>query len=184
MPAIQTLTFLQETAQRFTVKMPATQVGVGGGAVALRRQCRRARYTFTLVSRALTRAEKDSLESFLKYHQSDIPFWWDGADFGIIQHRQLFGIGDGAQQDFFLPNDQIINGTVTVYEGGTPQAGVTITDATGLVQFASAPAADVLLEAVYQCRYKVFLVADTLDVERIAPQLYRVQCTLSEFPNG
>ena len=180
---LQTITIKQEVDNESQISSDAIQLNSSGGGVGLSQTSLRQRYRFNVVTALLDRAEKETLLGFIKFHGGHTPFWFDGGEAGDIQNKVLVGFGTGAQQDFFLPNDNIVNGSVTVYEDGIAQPAMTVTDATGLVSFTSAPALDVKIEAIYQCLFKVHYLNNTLRVRQKFVNHYRLRFALQEMGN-
>lgn len=135
------------------------QTPLGNGARQVRRRQAQPIYEFTLHIGQAIKSDMVPLMGFLTYVQHDIPFWFAGGEWGLVDTPTLFGIGDGARTEFFLPN-RTITGALVAYLDAVLAAPQPTLDATaGLVTYATAPGAGVVLTATYTCRYQVLVYA-------------------------
>jgi len=135
---------------------------LGGGAMQRRRRYERPTYRFRVRNSHATKADAEYLYSFLQYHQGDIPFWWSGNAWGVLDNPILFGFGDGVRTQFFLNNRNITAASYSIFGNAVAIGGVTVDLPSGLVTFGSgAPADGVKLTAKYNCTYKVVFAGDS-----------------------
>lgn len=147
---------------------PALTVPLGGGTVQARRRYARPVYQFRVQDRHATKAQAEYIYSFMQYHQGDIPFFFSGGPWSIVELPLLFGFGDGVRTEFFLNNRHIITGTLTTYADTVLDSPLPSIDlASGLLTYATPPADQARLTAGYQCEYKCTFVSqgETLQSE-------------------
>lgn len=176
-----------EVAIRIEDLAPNHQLGIGSGAIFAMRTWPRVRHRWHIETRDLHRDEIEKFRGFVNYVQGDTPFLFNGSALGDVQNKQLVGFGDGATVDFFLPKDRIINDSVTVYVNDSEEAGVTITNESGLITFTVAPANNAKIEAIYQCQFLCILESlgeAIAESSRENLDAYTGLCIVREWPNG
>lgn len=162
-----------------TIQAPTLSAEVGGGTVQVRRKYHRPTYQFRVHNTHADLYDAHHFFAFAQYHQGDIPFWYGGDFWGIVQTPILITFGDGVRTQFYLPNRHILDVPVlylnnVLYQGPQPTLDAT----TGLLTFASPPGDTVSLTATYSCRYKVVFDAKQLDLmteQRIYDQLFQYE---------
>ena len=141
-----------------TVLAPRLASPLGGGASQLRRRYQRPIYQFTLRDTQAVKARADWLFGFLTYVQGDIPFFWNGGEWGTVSAPAFVGMGDGVRTQFLLPN-RYITGNLALYCNGvlvTPTPGVD--GAIGLMTTADPLTGR--LEVTYTATYRVTVWGD------------------------
>jgi hypothetical protein len=183
---MQTIVLKQPHSFPVPIEAPSIQVGLGSGAVSLRDLWPRTRYEFAVATIPLGRQEAEQLEGVMRYLKGGQVLWYDGSDYGKKENPVFVGHGDGVTTDFFLPHDHVFGASVVMYVNGVVTTGWTITDASGLIRFTSAPAAEAEITAKFECRFRCFLLAEKvlLKRDRIFRNLYRLSFTLREKPNA
>lgn len=137
---------------------PQLQAPLGAGAIQRRRQWARPLTRFRLRAPQEDFATGTALWAFFTYVQGDIPFRFNGLQYGDFSLNPLFiGFGDGTQTDFLLPNRNV--SAVLVYEGtrstlGTVVPIVAVNSAAGSVELNNPPAVNAYVRASYRCWYK------------------------------
>lgn len=137
---------------------PQRVTTVGGGSYALRRRYARVAYQFTVSDRQRVPADAASLYSFAQRHQGDIPFWWDGLRWGMPSTPLLVGVGNDSQADFFLPNRWLLAAPMVYLDGEIADPQPTVDLVIGQLLFADPVPLDVVITALYVCRYRLVFV--------------------------
>lgn len=121
---------------------PTRRDNIGGGALALLDQWARPKHEFILRFPDNDRQAADALYAFYLRHRGSTPFLFDGAGRCEIVEPQVFFVGDGTQTDFFLPFENLLANTWVFYSGGAVRSDWTMDEASGLVTWTTAPAAN------------------------------------------
>ena len=186
MPPVQTLTLNQQSQVKSEILGPQLLHERGGTHFEIRPRAERTRFKWSIETSFLQRQDAEELYGFLTYHyRNGLSFWYGGADRGDIQNPILIGFGDGTRTDWLLPNDNITAASETIYLDAVEETGLTFTDASGLIEFNTAPSNNVKITAKYQCQFRCFLSepATLGDITRESVAVYQVRFTIQENPN-
>lgn len=147
------------------------------------------RWTFKLqyeFLRSGAEQELQTLVGFFNQHAGDYDTWLFRDPDARTAVRVQFGTGDGATKSWqllrslggFLEPVKEIDGAVTSFVNGTSTAA-TVDIHTGLITFATAPAAGAVLDASFNYFLRCRFSRSSLDAERFLADLWKGQVEFS-----
>jgi hypothetical protein len=154
-------------------------------------------YKFEVRCEPLLRLQAEELAAFHAFHQGGKSFLWNGGPYGRTENYNLFGEGNGARRQFFLPNRYVGAGSLALQSRNQVTAATSnwatsssnswpwsLNPTPGVVTTANSTNTIVLsghdLYAQYGCQYRVLFEPGGIEFSEYARNVFKAQFKLIE----
>lgn len=166
---------------------PTRRDPVGGGAYNTIDQWAKPKNEFTIKCPQNDLDMAEALYAFYLRHRGSNPFLFDGAGRCEITVPQLFFIGNGTDDEFMLPFENLLAPTWVLYQNDAVMAGSawTMDEPSGLVTFLSAPATNAQIKGKGKWMSKCIFWGDgesMFSSEEFASRVFNEGITIREVP--